>query len=245
MQRLGKLDATAYLRAFVQLFRHPQIALGPILASLAVVLLLRVFPADAGAGFLGSANASIVGLVGQLIDSFGLAVALEVADAAWRRGPAPFSEAWEESRRKAGDILLAAIGFGFVTYVAGVIGSFVPLIGPLVLMLLAYFFFIYTLPAAAIGGVPGGGALQISFERARGAPLPTFVVTAVYLFAFFVVPMLIVNALAPFLVQSGAFSSGVGVSLVVGIIKALASAYVALVLAKTYADVSYGRFGSW
>ena len=243
MRRLGRLDGGAYLRAFGLLFRFPQIALGPLLASVAQVLLFKVFPADAGGEFLSSANSSIAGLLAQLIGSFGLAVAIIVADSAWRRGRAPFDDAWEESRRKVGDIVMAALGFGFIIYIASLLGSIVPLVGPLVLGLVAMFFFIYTIPAAAIGGVPGGAALQISLERARRSPLPTLFVTILYVFAFNYVPPLAVQALTPLLLSTSILASDVAFSLIVALIKAIVTAYVALVLAKTYDDVSYGR--SW
>lgn len=219
--------------------------LGPLLASVAQVLLFKLFATSPGGGFLSSANSSIAGLLAQLIGSFGLAVALIVADAAWRRGRAPFDDAWDESRRHAGDILFAALGFGFIIYIAQLLGSIVPLVGPLVVGLVAMFFFIYTIPAAAIGGVPGGGALNISLERARRSPLPTLLVTALYVGAFFYVPALVVQALTPVLLSSTLFASDVAFSLVVAVIKAIVSGYVALVLAKTYDDVSYGRFSSW
>ena len=242
--RLGKVDGAAYFRAFGLLVRHPQIMLAPLLASVAQVLLFMVFPADIGGGFLSSANSSLAGLLAQLLGSFGLAVAVIVSDAAWRRGRAPFDDAWNESRRKLGDIVFAALGFGFIIYVAGLLGSVIPLFGPIVLGLVAMFFFIYTIPAAAIGGVPGGAALQISLERARRSPLPTLLVTAVYVFAFTYVPTLAVEALTPVLLSNSLFASGVVSSLVIAVIKAIVSGYVALVLAKTYDDVSYGR-SSW
>ena len=245
MRRLGKVDAAAYFRAFGLLVRHPQIMLGPLLAAVAQVLLFMVFPTDAGGGFLSSANSSLAGLIAQLIGSFGLAVAVIVADAAWRRGRAPFDDAWEESRRRAGDILFAALGFGFIIYIAGLLGSIIPVFGPIVVGLVAMFFFIYTIPAAAIGGVPGGGALQISLERARRSPLPTLLVTALYVFAFFYVPALAVGALTPLALGSSIFASDVAFSLIVAVIKAIVSGYVALVLAKTYDDVSYGRSSAW
>ena len=236
MRNLGSVDLVAYLRAFVLLVRHPQIALGPLLAAIVGVLLLMLIPADSGGGFLASANSGLAGLFAQLISSFGLSVALIVADAAWRRGRAPFDVAWEESVRKAGDILIAALGFTFVIYVAGLVGSIIPLFGTIVLALVALFFFIYTLPAAAIGGIPGSAALQVSLERARGAVVPTLLVTALYVLTFYVAP----TVLSP-LYFGTAFTSRVVPSLVDALVRAILSSYFALVLAKTYADISFGR----
>ncbi|GAC1543241.1 MAG: hypothetical protein NVS3B16_09320 [Vulcanimicrobiaceae bacterium] len=238
----GKVDLLAYVRAFAMLARNPQIALAPLLAAVAQVLLFMVMPAEAGAGFLGSANSSLAGLAAQLIASFGLAVALIVAETAWRRGRAPFDEAWDDARRKAGSILLAAIGFNFIVYVAGLVGGILGPIGSIVVTLLAYGFFIYTLPAAAIGGLPGTAALNGSFERAQRTVLATALVTALYIFAFSIAPTLIVELFSPILMSGSIFASGVVLSLVVAVFKALLTAYVAIVLAKMYDDASYGRF---
>ncbi|GAC1309085.1 MAG: hypothetical protein NVSMB19_22630 [Vulcanimicrobiaceae bacterium] len=238
----GKVDLLAYVRAFAMLARNPQIALAPLLAAVAQVLLFMVMPAEPGAGFLGSANSSLAGLAAQLIASFGLAVALIVAETAWRRGRAPFDEAWDDARRKAGSILLAAIGFNFIVYVAGLVGGILGPIGSIVVTLLAYGFFIYTLPAAAIGGLPGTAALNGSFERAQRTVLATALVTALYIFAFSIAPTLIVELFSPILMSGSIFASGVVLSLVVAVFKALLTAYVAIVLAKMYDDASYGRF---
>jgi len=241
VRKLGAVDIAAYGRAFVLLVRNPQIALAPLVAYVAQILLFMLFPAQLGAGFLSSANSGLAGLAAQLIGSFGLAVALIVASTVWRRGRAPFDDAWDEARRKAGDILFAALGFGFVVYIASLVGSFLGAYGTLALTLVAYYFFIYTMPAAAIGGVPGSAALNVSVERARRAPLPTLVVTAVYMLAFTFVPALAVQALSPILLGNSIFASGIASSLIVAVIKAIVSGYVALVLAKTYEDVSYRR----
>lgn len=240
MRTLGKVDLGVYARAFVLLVRNPQIVLGPLAASLILVLLFLLMPGE-GDGFVSMVNSGIAGLVSQLVSSFGLAVAIIVADGAWRRGRAPFDAAWDDARRRAGDILIAAIGFSFVLYVAGLVGSILPVVGSLVLMLVALFFFVYTLPAAAIGGIPGGASLQISLERARANPLPTLLVTALYVVAFFFAPALIASALAPAIVKVSAIAPNVVPAIVSAVIRAVVSSYLALVLAKTYADISFGR----
>jgi hypothetical protein len=237
----GRVDLSAYARAVPLLLRNPQIALAPLLAAVAQILIVMLVPADAGSSFLGVANYSLSGLLAQLIAGFGFGVALIVAEMAWRRGRAPFDDAWEDAQRKTGGILLATIGLGFIVYVAGLVGSIVPGFGSIFLVLIAYFFFIYTIPAAAIGGFPGGAALQASLETARRAPLATLPVTALYVFSFAYAPTLIVEALQPLLLGSSIFASGVVSSLVVAAIKAIVTGYVALVLAKTYDDASYGR----
>jgi hypothetical protein len=249
LRALGGIDLGAYLRAFALLVRNPQIVLAPLLASITGVLLQLVIPGDNG-DFISSANSGIAGLISQLIGSFGLAVAMIVADAAWRRGKAPFDDAWDDARRKAGDILIAALGLNFVVYVAGLIGGFAGGPGSIVLSLVATYFFIYTLPAAAFGGVPGGAALQVSLERARTAIAPTLLVTLVYVLGTLLVPSLIFAALLPVLLNAlealgphatSPFVLDVVPRLVIALITAVVSSYVALVLAKTYADVSFGR----
>ena len=236
---MGSVDLAMYAKAIVLLFRTPQIVLAPLLMGVAQVLLFMVVPG--GGGFIGQANSGIAGLVAQILDGFGLAIALIVARAAWTRGRAPFDEAWEDGRRKFGDIAFAIIGLGFVIYVAGLAGSFLSFLG-IVLVAVAYFFFIYTIPAAAIGGTPGGAALNASLELARRAPLPTFVVAAVFLLGEAFLPSLILNAITPLLVNSTFAISPVVISLITYAIKAVVESYLALVLAKTYDDVSYGRF---
>jgi len=249
LRALGGIDPGAYLRAFVLLVRNPQIVLAPLLAAVVNVLLGMLAPGDS-AGFIGSANAGIAGLVAQLVASFGLAVALIVADGAWRRGRGSFDDAWDNARRRAGDILMAALGFNFVVYVAGLIGGFVGNAGTIVMSLVATYFFIYTLPAAAFGGVPGVAALQVSLERARSSVPPTLLVTVVYVGATLLLPILIFALVEPLVLAAlgsigphaaSPFVLDVVPRLVEAFISALVSGYVALVLAKTYADISYGR----
>ncbi len=233
----------SYLRAFGLLARNPQIALAPLLAGVVNVLLLMLFPAEIGSGFLGSANSSLAALLAQLVWYVGLGFALFGAEAAWRRGRAPFDDSWEEGRRKAGDLAMAAFGYTFIVSVAGIIGSVLGIgfLG-IVLSLVATYFFVYTIPAAAIGGVPGGAALQTSLERARRTPLATLLVTVLFVFAFTYVPSLIIEAMTPILLSNSFFAQGTVLNIIIAAIKAVIAGYVALVLAKAYDDASYGRF---
>ncbi len=239
--QIGRVDLLAYVRAFGLLARNPQIALAPLLASVVTILLFMLLPAEAGSGFLGSANSSIASLLAQLIASFGFAVALIVAETAWRRGRAPFDDAWDDARRKLGQIVFAAFGINFVVYVAGIVGSFLGPIGAIALTLIAYVFFIYTIPAAAIGGIPGGAALNASVERAKRTLLATVLITVVYLAKTIYLPTLIIEALNPLLLGNSVFASGVVISLLRAVIESIFTGYVALVLAKMYDDASYGR----
>jgi hypothetical protein len=215
--------------------------LAPLLMAVAQILLLMVMPMDTGGGLLTMANSSITSLLVQLLNSFGLAVSLIMAENVWRRGDARFDDAWESARRNVGGILLAAIGYNFVTWIAAYFGAFVPF-GSIVLSVVASFFFIYTLPAAAIGGVPGGAALQAALERAQRSPLPTIVVTAVYLFVFYILTSLVTEAILPLVLENDQNAPFVTGKLIVAVIEAFAAGYVALVLAKAYDDASYGRY---
>ncbi|GAC1442126.1 MAG: hypothetical protein NVS3B17_08500 [Vulcanimicrobiaceae bacterium] len=239
--RAGRIDLLAYVRAFGLLARNPQIALAPLLAAVAQILLFKLVPAEAGAGFLGSANSSIAGLLAQLMTSFGLAVALIVAETAWRRGRAPFDTAWDDARRKVGAIVFAAFGFNFIIYVAGLVGGFLGSIGAYAVEFVAFVFFVYTIPAAAIGGLPGSAALNAAFERAQRTVAATALVAAVYLFLIDFAPSLILRAIFPFMMTSAILMDGNVVSIVIAIVKSILAGYVALVLAKAYDDASYGR----
>lgn len=239
MRGIRGLDLGAYGRAFYLLARHPQIMLGPLAAAVANVLISIVLPS--GNGFVGAANSGLAGLFAQLITSFGLAVAIVVGDSAWRYGRAPFDDALDTARRRGGDILMAALGVSFITYVAQLAGSIVQVFGSLALGAVATYFMIYALPAAAIGGIPGFGSLQISLERARANVVPTLLLTALYFFAFLAVQLVLVPLLTPLLQAFPALASGHGVALIAALVQTPVAAYVALMLAKTYENVSYGR----
>jgi hypothetical protein len=241
VRSLGRVDPVAYLRAVPLLVRNPGLALAPLMMSVGQVLLFMVVPMDSGGGILGMANASITSLIAQLLNSFGLAVSLIMAEAAWRRGSARFDDAWEEARRKAGDILLAALGYSFVIWVATLVGGIVPY-GAIVLWFVASVFFVYTLPAAAIGGVPGGAALQSALERAQSSLLPALIVTIVYVFVYYLLTSLVTSALLPVLVENNVVPPTLVWRLIVALIQSVAAGYVALVLAKAYGDASYGRY---
>ncbi len=241
MRSVRDFDASVYPRAVVLLVRNPQIVLGPLLAAVAQVLLFKLVPADGG-GALGYANSALVSIIAQLISAFGLAVAIIAGEDAWRFGKAPFESAYAGARRRAQDILIAAIGYSFLLYIAGLVGGALGAIGSIVLVAVASLFCIYMLPAAAIGGIPGGATFSISVERVRAAPLPAIVVALLSFVASAFVPTLILNALEPLLLSGGLFGSGDVASLIVAAAKAIMSAYIALVLAKLYGDASYGRY---
>ena len=240
MQQLRGLDLLMYLRAFGVLARNPSILVVPLLMGIVGVFIGQIGGGTAGGGFLGSLTGGIMSLLVLLLQLFAFGTACIIADAAWRRGRASFDAGWDEARRKGGEIFTASLGFTFVLYAASFAGS---LVGPLAPALLAaaVYFLIYTVPAAAIGGIPGGAALQISIERARYNPLPTIIVTIVSIVAFLYLNVLLAP-LFSLLFTSLSFVSLTLISALFGaVVQALAVAYIALVVTKTYADVSFGR----
>src|SRR6185312_13943207 len=178
MRRTPRIDLGTYLLAIPLLLRNPELMAVPLLSGIVGVALAR---------FL-SASADILGL-GQLIqfllDAFALAVSIILADMAWRRGRGSFDDAWTDARRKAGDILLTAIGLNFIIFVADFAGRFLGTYFEIGLDVIAIFFMIFALPAVAIGGIPGGAALQISIDRVRQAPVPAGILTVVFLVLYF------------------------------------------------------------
>jgi hypothetical protein len=115
------------------------------------------------------------------------------------------------------------------------------MIGPFALILeaLAAGFLIYTLPAAAIGGIPGGAALQISVDRARANPAATFTLTVISIAVYYGITVFAAAPLSAelYLATGSVIASTVGTALV----DALALGYIATILAKIYSDLSYGR----
>ena len=238
--RTTGVDVLVYLKALGVLVRNPVIMLGPFLAALIAKLLGMMIP-SMSAGPIGSLNAGIAGLIAQLLASVGLAVAIIGADYAWRRGRTSFDEMWGDAQRRFGDILMAAIGFNFVLWAAAQIGLFVAqAAGNLILLAIALFFFIYTMPAGAIGGIPGGAALQVSVERARANPVPTIGVFLVFVLAYFAESFAGYKLLF-FLISLGLQNSLLVSALVTAIVQTLFSTYVAIVMAKVYSDIAYGR----
>jgi hypothetical protein len=239
MRNVGRVDFAAYLRAFPLYARHPWLAAAPLLMSLAGALLLLLVPSSDGT--LGSLTGGLTSLFVTLLNSFGLAVSLIIAERAWRMGRAPFDDAWNDARRKAGDILMAAFGFTFVVYVAGLIGGFLGGVGAIVLTAIAAYFFIYTIAAAAIGGVPGAAALQVSIERVQRSYANTFVLGLV--FALFTVFYPTLRELVVLQLASGLsfFRSMAAIVVVGAVIQAIGIGYLALVMAKAYEDASAWR----
>jgi hypothetical protein len=247
MRVLQGIDLATYWRALGMFVRNPALVLAPLVVGAIGIALLLVTPS--GGGAISSLTGGLTQLIVMLLDSFGLGVSIVLGDAIWRRGRASVGDAWDEAKRKAGDIFMAALGLNLVLWVAGTVGTFAggiagglaATIGGVVLTAVAAFFLIYTVPAAAIGGIPGAAALQVSVERVQRNIGPTLVLALVFLILLLLFPIasryivLALDAVSPLFVTS------LAVAVIDTILKAIGLGYLALVMAKVYADISYGR----
>jgi hypothetical protein len=225
-----RVELLAYVRAIPLLLLNPILLLGPLLVSIIDEVISEAFPGSAE-GYIGGGLASFCIF---LLDTFGLAIAIIAADMVWRRGKTSFDEAWEEARRKAGDILMAAIGLNFVLFFAAYAGSLIsPYIG-IGLILAAMVFLIYTVPAAAMSGVPGAAALQKSIDVVRAAPINAVILTIVTIATYY-----FANAL-PVLPYFANYST---LSLVIAaLFKSIALSYIALILAERFNALAFARY---
>jgi hypothetical protein len=236
-----KIDLSPYLKGFAVLARNPALVLPPLVAAVVAVFVARIGGGGVGEGNpIGEVSGSLTSLLVTLLESFAFACSIVLADAAWRRGgTAPFEASIQEARRRGSDILFAAIGFSFVLSLAALVGGIVPIIG-LLLVAVAVFFFIWTIPAAAIGGIPGGASLNRSLELARANPVPTAIFAVVYFaLVHFVAPIVTVAVFASLGALQG--TSAVVSGLVGAVVMAIFYGYLAVVAAKVYADIAFGR----
>jgi hypothetical protein len=229
-----RVDHAMYVRAVPLLVRHPSIFAMPLLAAVVNLLIDQISPFFTDA--VGGAGDFLFQIIIQLVYGFCFGVAVIGANNIWRRRRASFDEAWEEGRHKAGGILIATIGFYFLIYVARYIGGFTgsPIV-QLVLQLVVAFFLIYTIPAAAIGGMPGNLAIGASFRAVRESLLGTAVLAIVFVGLWVWLPDFLVNR----------FATGLGVvgyELVLAAIRAIVLAYLAFPFAKQYDDVAFRGF---
>jgi hypothetical protein len=232
MQRRGgpNINLAIYGQAFGHLVRHPSIFALPLLAS--IIDMFIQYWSTLFTDPLGGFGGGIFGFVVQIVYLFAFGGAVIQANNIARGYRAGFDEAWEETRRKAGGILLAAIGFQFVTFVAAYIRNF---LGSgyltIALQLIAYFFLIMTIPAAAIGGLPGALALSGSIRAVR-ANWPACLVLAIVFIALWIfAPQYLLIPLAPY----GVIATLIGVA----IYRAIALAYLAFPFAVTYDETAF------
>jgi len=222
-----------YLQAIPLLLRTPALLLAPLFTGVLGVLVQEFSGPVSGNDVLGGLTGGILQLLIFLFNCFGLGISVIIAEAVWRRGKGSFEEGWEEGRRKAGDIFMAALGLNFVVYIGLQIGSFISTYLGIALFVLAFFFLIYTIPAAAIGGIPGFFALNTSIERVR-ENYPVAIGLAI---CFIVLYWGIGTVLVPY------YTAGLGLVsfLIVAVVRAVVLGYFALVLARAYDQVAFVR----
>lgn len=229
-RQVPTVDLAMYVQAIPALLKHLSILACPLLAAV-MSILINAALAPFLTNSLGGAGASLFGLLVQLIYLWAFGVAIIQASQIWRGRRGSFDEAWEEGRTKFGGIALAAIGFQFVVWAGSYIGSFFGGILAYVLAAVAAFFLIYTIPAAAIGGMPGSLAISASIRAVR-ANLPGSILLAIVFFVlWYVVP-----AYLPFAIGN---LSQVLYSLVMAVYEAVVLAYMAFPFAKQYDDVAF------
>lgn len=231
MRRFPRVDVRMYAQAVPLLLRHPSIFVMPLLAAVVDLLISQITPFFTNA--VGGAGSWLFQIVEQLVYGFCFGVAVIAANNVWRRRRATFDEAWEEGRRKAGGILIATIGFYFLIYVAAYIGGFTGnQLVQIGLELVVAFFLIYTIPAAAIGGMPGNFAIGASFRAVRANPLAAAILAIVFVLLWVWLP--------EFLVGHVGFALGpIGYELVLAAVKAIVLAYLAFPFAKQYDDIAF------
>lgn len=230
---LRALDLGMYVRAVPLLGRHLSILAVPLLAAVVDVLVDQITPLMTDQ--LGGVGAGIFAMLVQLLYLWAFGVAIVQASNIWRDRRGSFDAAWDESRAKFGGILLAAIGFQFVVWAASYIGSFLAPVLGLALGAVAAFFLIYTMPAAAIGGLPGSLAIGASIRGVRANVVASILLALV----FFAVWYVLVPIGIPFLLVR---LTVLETQLVMAFVRAVALAYLAFPFAKQYDDVAFTRF---
>lgn len=225
-----RVDAALYGQAFAVYARNVGVLLPPLVAA-AVALGLEYAQGPLFAPIGGAGDPLIAYLI-YLLYGFAFAMSVIFADDAWRHGRASLVSAWNEARRKAGSILIAVIGFLFLLWVAQMIGGFIggPILG-LALGALALWAFIYSIPAAAIGGVPGGAAFSASLQAAKRQPLATAVLVVVSIVVWFGLSVYALAHAGPFL--------GAGYDVARLLLTSIAIGYIALVVARQYGDLAF------
>jgi hypothetical protein len=228
-RRTPSVDLAVYAQAIPLLVRHPSILAMPLLAAIVDVLIGQLIPFFTDA--VGGLGAGLFALLVQLVYLWAFGVTIIQANNIWRNRRGSFDEAWDEGRVKFGGIAIAAIGFQFVVLAAGYIGAYFGALG-LLFGAVAAFFLIYTIPAAAIGGLPGQLAISGSIRAVRANPIGSAVLALVFVALWFALvqwglPYALVN-LSPLVWK-----------LVTAAVRALVLGYLAFPFAKQYDDVAF------
>ncbi|MGH7327280.1 MAG: hypothetical protein ACREJX_02910 [Polyangiaceae bacterium] len=113
---------------------------------------------------------SLVNLAGYILSQCYMT---GMAGGAWARGRAELSDGKLAFERDAGNVFVAIIGLFIALIIAGVLAF--PTLG--ISLLLYFYFFIYTFPAAIVGERPGFAAMGDSFRIAARRVAPTLIVT--------------------------------------------------------------------
>ena len=230
-RQVPTVDLAMYVQAIAALIKHPSILAVPLLAAV-MAILINAAVAPLLTNAVGGVGAGLFGILVQLIYLWAFGIAIIQASHVWRGRRGTFDEAWEEGRTKFGGIVLAAIGFQFVVWAASYIGSFFGGFGVL-LGVVAAFFLIYTMPAAAIGGMPGSLAISASIRAVRANVAGSVVLAAVFVGLWFVLPFYL-----QFLTGT---LPALYFQLVTAVIEAVLLGYLAFPFAKQYDDVAFRR----
>jgi len=230
------IDLGVYVRAIPLLVRNPAIVVVPLLMAVVGVLIGLVLT-PSGGGLVGSATSGIGGLIVVLLRFFGVGTACIIADEAWRRGRASFDNGWTEARRRGGDILYASLGITFLFWLLQYASTLIGLVA-ILLTAVAVYFLIWAIPAAAVGGIRGGDAIQVSIDRVRANPLPAAIAAVVTVFVFFAAILGSAALIGTVIVYTG---GGLVDRLIDALVQATADSYIALIITKTYTDASFTR----
>lgn len=225
-------DLSIYLRAIPMLARRPSVFVAPLLGAVVALVLSEIATYLTAA--IAGAGGGIFEFIADVFYGFVFGIAIIQADAIERGLPGSFDAAWEEGRRKGSGIVVAAIGFWFLIMIAEYVGQIFGLDGELLLLLVAAFFLIYTIPAAAIGGLPGTQAIGGSLRAVRANAFAAAILTIVFIILFEFLPPYIAAGLA----QRFGLGNTVAV-LVQSFLYAVALGYLAFPFAKQYADIAY------
>jgi hypothetical protein len=232
------IDVTVYATALPVLVRNPSIIVVPLLMAI-IGVLLTVVMTPFSSGAIGSMTLGLAQLIVFMLTLFGLGAACVIADDAWRHGRASFDRGWVETRRRGSDILMAAVGFGLLVTVGLYVTQLLGLIGYLLTAAIIVFL-IWTIPAAAVGGIPGGASIQVSIDRVRSSPLPAVLATIVALVLLGLAVPIAANWLATLLL-TWTYGSILVERLIAAVLQSIAISYIALIITKTYTDAAFSR----
>jgi hypothetical protein len=235
---LPGIDIGVYAAAVPVLLRNPSIVVVPLLMAV-IGVLLTVVMTPFSSGGVGAMTLGLAQLIVFMLTLFGLGAACVIGDDAWRHGRASFDRGWVETRHRGSDILMASVGFGLLVTVGLYVTQLLGLIGYLLTAAIVVFL-IWTIPAAAVGGIPGGAAIQVSIDRVRSSPLPAVLATIVTLVLVGLVVPIAANWLATLLLV-WTYGNSLVEHLIAALLQAIAIGYIALVITKTYTDAAFSR----